>query len=331
MLDHAELSPRRAHETQAHEAPAAGELPPGLLGPAKSLPSIYLYDGAGSELFERICTLPEYYPTRTETQILRDNVREIAECVGPHALLLELGSGASVKTQLLLEHLEDLVAYMPVDISRTALLEASQRLRWLHPALEILPVCADFTRPFTPRRPQRRAHCTLVFFPGSTIGNFETKAAIDLLRDVRIAAGADARLLVGADLVKDPEVLRRAYDDSQGVTAAFNLNALRHLNRELGANFNLEQFRHAAIWNSAKSRIEMHLISTARQCVRIGEAALQFERGEHLVTELCHKYTIERFSALAAASGWTVERCWTDERRLFSVHYCRATPHDELA
>lgn len=296
----------------------------GLRATPKRLPTKYLYDAAGSKLFERICELPEYYPTRAEMAILRRYVGELAELTGPDAVLLELGSGASTKTRILIERLQNLVAYVPVDISRSALDAATTRLRHWQPDLEILPVCADFTRAFPMPRPHREPDRTLVFFPGSTIGNFVPDTARTLLTDIRRSAGPRASLVIGADLVKDTDVLLRAYDDAQGVTAEFDLNILRRLNRELGADFDLDAFRHVAVWNSEKSRIEMHLVSTRRQTVRIDTTDIEFAADEHLVTEFSHKYTVPSFTNLARESGWNVVRTWTDEHALFSVHYCRA-------
>ncbi len=298
----------------------------GLRATPKRLPTKYLYDAEGSKLFERICELPEYYPTRTETAILRQYAGEIADLTGPDAALLELGSGASVKTSILIERLERLVAYVPIDISRSALDAATIRLRRSQPDLEILPVCADFTRPFPMPRPHREPDRTLVFFPGSTVGNFVPETARTLLADIRRSAGPRASLVIGADLVKDTDVLLRAYDDAQGVTAEFDLNILRRLNRELGADFDLDAFRHVAVWNTEKSRIEMHLVSTRRQTVHIDTTEIAFEAEEHMVTEFSHKYTVASFTELARASGWNVVRTWTDPRALFSVHYCRALP-----
>ncbi len=298
----------------------------GLRASPKRLPTKYLYDAEGSRLFERICELPEYYPTRTETAILRSHAGDIAAMTGPDAVLLELGSGASVKTRIVIEKLERQVAYMPVDISHSALDAATTRLRLWKPDLEILPVCADFTRPFPMPKPRREPASTLVFFPGSTVGNFEPAAARALLADVRQSAGSKSSLVIGADLVKDPDVLVRAYDDAQGVTAAFDLNLLRRLNRELDSNFDLAAFRHVAVWNAERSRIEMHLVSTRAQAVRVSTEMIEFAADEHVVTEFSHKYTVAGFVELARTSGWEVVRTWTDDRNLFSVHYCRALP-----
>src|SRR5882757_7071981 len=240
----------------------------GLQGEPKRLSPTYFYDERGSQLFDEICELPEYYITRTETRILERHAREIADRIGENALLVELGSGASTKTRLLLDRLPNLAGYVPVDISRSHLMAAAQRISAAYPRLEVLPACADFTQTFPLPKPTRAPARVVVFFPGSTIGNFDTPAAIDLLKVTRRMAGTDGALVIGFDLVKNPAVLERAYDDSAGVTAAFNLNVLRRLNRELGANFDLRHFRHQALWVPAASRIEMHLVST----IEIGRA-----------------------------------------------------------
>lgn len=298
----------------------------GLARTPKQLSPAYLYDERGSCLFDRICELPEYYLTRAETAILTQRAAEIAGLIGERALLVELGSGASIKTRLLLAALPALAAYVPVDISRSHLVAAARALRAAYPHLEVLPVCADFTQPFVLPRPRREAARVVVFFPGSTIGNFDAPEAIALLTLMRsIAGGGPAAgrqgLVIGFDLVKDPGVLVRAYNDSAGVTAAFNLNLLARLNRELGASFDLAAFRHEALWNAAASRIEMHLVSLRAQSVRIAGEPVGFAAGERLVTEHCHKYTGESFGRLCAAAGWRTARAWTDGERAFQVEY----------
>jgi L-histidine N-alpha-methyltransferase len=306
----------------------------GLQGEPKRLSPTYFYDERGSELFDAICELPEYYITRTETGILEAHAREIADRIGPNALLVELGSGASTKTRLLLDRLPDLAAYVPVDISRTHLMAAAQRIGATYPGLEVLPACADFTQAFTLPRPKRTPSRVVVFFPGSTIGNFDPPAAIELMKVMRRIASAatPARvgtpnatttggLVIGFDLVKDPAVLERAYDDSAGVTAEFNLNVLRRLNRDLGADFNLAAFRHQAVWVPEANRIEMRLISTVAQTVTIAGEALSFAANEPIITEHCHKYTPELFTAQAGAAGWTSRQTWSDARDYFHVQY----------
>lgn len=292
----------------------------------KRLSPTYFYDERGSQLFDEICELPEYYVTRTETQILEQHATEIAASIGSDALLVELGSGASTKTRLLLDRLPDLAAYVPVDISRTHLMAAARRIEDAYPDLEVLPACADFTRPFNLPKPSRTPSRVVVFFPGSTIGNFDPPAAIELLKVMRAMAaprlgssGASGALVIGYDLAKDPAILERAYDDAAGVTAEFNLNVLRRLNRDLGANFDLESFRHQAIWVPEASRIEMRLVSTERQTVTIAGEPIAFEVDEPIITEHCHKYTPELFATQAAAAGWMAQRTWTDPKHHFHV------------
>ncbi|HKT71807.1 MAG TPA: L-histidine N(alpha)-methyltransferase [Steroidobacteraceae bacterium] len=295
----------------------------GLRATPKRLSSTYLYDERGSQLFDEICELPEYYVTRTETRILQTHARDIAARIGDGALLVELGSGASTKTRLLLDQLPDLSAYVPVDISRSHLQAAAQRIASSYPRLEVLPVCADFTQPFSLPRARGGSRRVVVFFPGSTLGNFDSAAARDLLRSVRRIAGSNGGLLIGYDLVKDPAILRAAYNDRAGVTAAFNLNVLHRLNRDLGADFDPAAFRHDALWVPGPSRIEMHLVSLREQTVQLGDEAVTFAAAERLVTEHCHKYTPQSFAALADEAGWKGERTWTDEQSYFNVQYLR--------
>ena len=307
----------------------------GLQSEPKRLSSTYFYDERGSQLFDEICDLPEYYLTRTETRILEQHAEEIAGRIGANALLVELGSGASTKTRLLLDRLPDLAAYVPVDISRTHLVAAAQRIAAAYPGLEVLPACADFTQAFPLPKPSRTPSRVVVFFPGSTIGNFDPPAAVELMKVMRrIAAGASAArlgsahattgaggLVIGFDLVKDPAILERAYDDSAGVTAEFNLNVLRRLNRDLGANFDLQAFRHQAIWVPETSRIEMRLVSRVAQTVTIAGEEISFVADEPIITEHCHKYTPGQFAAQAGAAGWKARQTWGDEMNYFHVQY----------
>lgn len=300
----------------------------GLQGEPKRLSPTYFYDERGSQLFDEICELPEYYITRTETRILERHAQEIADRIGANALLVELGSGASTKTRLLLDRLPDLAAYVPVDISRTHLMAAAQRIASAYPSLEVLPACADFTQAFPLPRSRRAPSRVVVFFPGSTIGNFDPPAAIELMKVMRRIARlgsspltSTAGLVIGFDLVKDPAILERAYDDSAGVTAEFNLNVLRRLNRDLGADFDLEAFRHEAIWVPEANRIEMRLVSSVAQTVTIAGEAISFAADERIVTEHCHKYSPGLFASLAAAAGWTARETWADERNYFHVQY----------
>ena len=293
----------------------------GLRSTPKRLSSAYLYDRRGSELFEAICELPEYYLTRTETGILARYAAEMAGCIGERALLLEPGSGSSRKTRLLLDALPDLAAYVPVDISRSHLHAAARSLKAVYPRLEVLPVCADFTSGIALPPSRRPASRVVVFFPGSTLGNFDGPEAVRLLDRMRRTSGAHGGLLIGIDLVKDPAVLERAYNDAAGVTAAFNMNLLIRLNRELAADFSPGRFRHEAVWVPAESRIEMHLVSACAQAVHIAGERIGFAAGERLVTEHCHKYTADSFARQARAAGWVSRRAWTDPEGYFGVHY----------
>lgn len=295
----------------------------GLSSESKSIPCKYLYDERGSRLFDGICGLDEYYPTRTEMGILRRNIKEIAACAGPACQVVEPGSGSGAKTRYLLEHLQELHSYVPVDISRKHLASAAESLARKFPRLRIMPVCADFTTPF--EIPETSTACShrLIFFPGSTIGNFMPHRAEQILTRLAEVAGDDGGLLVGADLPKDSGVLERAYNDAQGITAAFNLNLLARMNRELGADFNLSQFEHHAVFNAAESRIEMYLVSQKRQDVAIGGHVFEFQVGEAICTEWSYKYNLKLFAQLASAAGWRREKVWTDDRQWFSVQYFR--------
>ncbi len=279
----------------------------------------FFYDGRGSRLFDRICELDEYYPTRTEISILRENAGALAAACGPRCLLVELGSGSSLKTRLLLEALEDPAGYVPIDVSRPHLLAACERLAAEYPQLEILPVCADYAQPIALPRPLRRPRRTVLFFPGSTIGNFEPAGAESFLRHVAGWCRVGDRMIVGVDLAKEPRMLEAAYNDREGVTAEFNLNVLRRANAEFGANFDLRRFEHEAIYDAAEGRIEMRLVSTADQEVRLGSERLHFRRGERILTEYSYKYRPEAFATLAGRAGWSVLSEWTDPRGWFGV------------
>lgn len=292
----------------------------GLHATPKQLPCKLLYDERGSELFERICELPEYYPTRTELSIMRDHVEEMAEAIGPDVLLIEFGSGAGVKCRLLLDALERPKGYVPIDISRKILLRSAEELRKLFPDLPIHPVCADYTQPL--KLPTEvNGHRRVAYFPGSTIGNFEPDAARQFLAQSRTLVGKDGGMLIGVDLAKNVDVLHAAYNDKHGVTAAFNLNLLHRVNRELDANFQPDHFSHQARWNARLGRIEMHLISDRREQVRIGGTTVSFEAGESIHTENSYKRTPEQFEQIAHEAGWRTARTWTDPRNWFSVQY----------
>ena len=291
----------------------------GLRSEQKALPCKYFYDERGSALFDAICELPEYYLTRTELGIMETHVAAMAAALGPQLLLVEPGSGSSVKTRLLLDHLHRPVAYVPVDISRAHLVSAADRLNQLYPELEVLPVCADFNQPFEIPAPRRRAQRSAVYFPGSTIGNFEPPAAVALLHRLQRLAGSGGALLLGADLRKDKAVLESAYNDAAGVTAEFNLNILKRLNRELAADFNLAGFQHRAVYDETEGCIEMHLISRSAQSATVAGEAFDFAEGEVVLTERSYKYSPELLATLATKAGLRVEQMWMDDRRYFSV------------
>jgi L-histidine Nalpha-methyltransferase len=298
------------------------EIVDGLQQDEKSISPKFFYDERGSQLFDRITTLPEYYPTKTEFGIMQGNIAEIARLVGPDASLIEFGSGSSSKTRVLLKHLHQLAVYVPVDISEEHLLASADRIRAEFPELEVLPVVADFTRRFALPSPRIMPRRNLVYFPGSTIGNFTHEAALEILRVMYDEAGEDGALLIGVDLQKDPELIERAYNDSAGVTAEFNLNMLRHLNRDYGTDFDLEAYTHDAQYNKDKGRVELRLISATEQTVSIGAEEVVIGAGEGILTEYSHKYTLGGFAAMAEKAGFQVTRVWTDARKLFSVQYC---------
>lgn len=290
----------------------------------KSIPPKFFYDARGSQLFDAICELDEYYPTRTETAILRANSAEIAKAIGRDVLLIELGSGNSQKVRLLLDALRP-VAYMPLDISREHLERAAQALARDYPWLEIHAVCIDYSRGIALPKSVASAR-KVAFFPGSTIGNFRPEEAERFLSRLTQVLGPGGGLLIGVDLEKDPEVLNSAYNDARGVTAAFNLNLLARLNREHSANFDLAGFEHHAFYNARESRIEMHLRSVRDQIVGLAGRQFEFKAGETLHTENSYKYTVAAFQALAARAGFAAERVFVDDAKLFSVHLLRVAP-----
>lgn len=298
------------------------ELLEGLRQVPKTISPKYFYDDAGSKLFDRICELPEYYPTRTELKIMLDNMDEIVALVGEQASLIEFGSGSSYKTRVLLENLRNLAAYVPVDISGDYLLDVAAGLRGDFPDLEVLPIAADFTQSFNLPSPKTMPVKNVVYFPGSTIGNFSPEAAHDLMRVMHHEAGENGALLIGVDLQKDNDVLHRAYNDEQGVTAEFNLNVLRRLNSEFFATFDVSKFAHRAIYNPVAGRIEMYLDSLVDQSAFVDEERFEFAKGESILTEHSHKYTLDGFAEMAERAGFRVERVWVDADALFSVQYC---------
>lgn len=291
----------------------------GLSQPQKTIPSKFFYDARGSHLFDEITELPEYYPTRTEMAIMEASIGGMVERIGPHCLLVEYGSGSSLKTRILLDNLIEPVGYVPIDISRDHLLQSAEALKERYPHLRVIPVCADYTTDF--HLPEIDGARPVVFFPGSTIGNFERDEAADFLRHLAEVVGPGGGLLIGVDLRKDVAVIEAAYNDAQGVTAAFNRNVLLRVNDELDGSFQLDRFQHRAVFNDEDSRIEMHLVSLENQCVRVGEMQIPFQQGETILTEYSHKYSLDSFAALATEARFDVEQVWTDERDYFSVQY----------
>lgn len=312
----AERAPQGAREPGDDFALEAFE---GLSRPQKSLPCRFFYDARGSALFEEITELPEYYLTRTEIAILEEKAAEMVDCELDAAVLVEFGSGSSRKTEILIERAPRLRAYAPIDVSAFALEKAKRRLTKRFPQLDIYPFVGDFACPvaFPTDLAERRK---IGFFPGSTIGNFAPAEATRLLRAMRLALSPGGRLIVGVDLKKDVRVLLRAYNDAEGVTAAFNLNLLTRVNRELRGAFDLRAFRHEAIYDPFEGRIEMRLVSMNDQDVRIGERRFHFRAGEAIHTENSCKYSIDRFREIARSAGWTPSRVWMDHAELFSVH-----------
>ena len=308
----------KAHGFDEAAAAFAADVIGDLSQQPKRLSPKYFYDVAGSELFEQITLLPEYYPTRTELSILRDRGGAISAIVPNGAALVEFGAGATTKVRLLLSECA-LSAYVPVDISGDFLNGQADALRRDFPGLDVYPVTADFTASFA--LPEVIAKMPKVgFFPGSTLGNFEPHEASAFLRSARGILGQDAQMVIGVDLEKDERVLYDAYNDTAGVTARFNLNVLVRINRELGGNFDLSAFNHRAIYNRERHRIEMHLISRKAQSVRVLGRNFSFRAGESIHTESSYKYSLERFAALARGSGWTPRESWTDAASMFSVH-----------
>ena len=293
----------------------------GLSKPQKELPSKYFYDERGSELFEKICTLDEYYLTRAEMDLMETHIKEICSSIGKKTLLAELGSGSSMKTRLLLEHLDEIEAYIPVDISANFLKSTAESLQKEFPDLTVHPVAADYTRPF-PLPFRDRAERTVLYFPGSTIGNFTRERAGKFLGRMAGLLETGDGFLIGVDRIKDATVLEAAYNDKDGVTAQFNLNLLKRINRELGADFDLNQFKHHAFFNEEKSRIEMHLESLTDQSVTITGSTYHFSAGETIHTENSHKYSKELFEELVAGL-YTIEKEWRDRNELFSLYYLR--------
>jgi len=321
------MSPSSLHaealtEQELSVADDLSEIVEGLSRRQKALSPKFFYDERGSKLFDAICELPEYYPTRTELSIMQTNMQEIVNLVGSQASLIEFGSGSSLKTHMLLKNLLQLAAYVPVDISREHLLRAADAIAAEYPAIEVWPVLADFMQTFELPNPSVMPLRNIVYFPGSTIGNFSPEEAHELLKVMHLEAGEDGALLIGVDLQKNSKIIELAYNDSAGVTADFNLNILSRINKEFGGNFNVDLFQHRAIYNEEHGRMEMYLVSQCAQIVRIGGRSIHFEKGEALLTEYSHKYTLEQFRKIANRAGFLVHTVWTDPEQLFSVQYC---------
>ncbi len=293
----------------------------GLSKSPRQLPYKFFYDQRGAQLFQEICDLPEYYITRTEIEILRLHGADMAKALGPQVELIGLGTGAGTKTRILLEELHNPAVYVPIDISKEQLEQSSARFREMFPTLQVLPVCVDYLEPFELPLPRRLSSRSVIYFPGSTIGNFEPEIASELLARLVDVAGDGGGLLIGVDLQKDRDVLERAYNDAAGVTAQFNKNLLVRINRELEANFDLNRWQHHAIYSPSEGRIEIYLISDKEQTVHIGAREFQFRAGEEILTEYSYKHTIAGFIELARKAGFHFEQVWTDDARWFGVFY----------
>lgn len=308
------------HGPRAHNV--LTEVIMGLSLAQKTLPAKLLYDKRGSEIFEAICLLPSYYPTRTERKILEDNAQEMVSLMGEGCLIIEPGSGSAEKVRILLRAMMTTPRYVPIEISREILLRTCGELIEEFPGLGLSPVCADFTRDLTlPLTVSSQPGKKVIFFPGSTIGNLDRDEAREFLRRAGKLVGKGGGLLIGVDRKKDPEILRQAYNDPEGVTAAFNLNLLERLNREIDAAFVIENFRHEAIYNEVDGRIEMHLESLLPQLVRVNQTVFRFRQGETIHTENSYKYSIEEFVGVGEKAGLSFVRSWEDSEGLFTVYY----------
>lgn len=296
------------------------EILTGLSRDQKMLPSKMFYDERGSRLFDFICELDEYYPTRTESLIMKENIEDIVSVFKENSILIEYGSGSSMKTRLLLDYLNNLSAYIPIDISEEHLLKTAARLKNEYSDLDILPLAADYTKPFELPEINKRVEHKITYFPGSTIGNFTKKEAGDFLKIIAQTCGENGGLLIGIDLHKDKKILEAAYNDKEEVTADFNLNLLERINREFGADFEIENFSHRAFYNEKEQRIEMHLVSEKEQTVTINERKFYFRKCETILTEYSHKYTLNSFADLAG-NNFDIQKIWMDKKKYFSVLY----------
>ena len=291
----------------------------GLRQTPRTLPCKYFYNERGSKLFDDICQLDEYYLTRTELSIMERHAGEMAEQIGPQVMLVEYGSGSSTKTRLLLDHLEDPVSYVPIDISRSHLQQSADALSAAYPHIEVLPVCADFTHKVTLPSSSRTPSHAAVYFPGSTIGNFHQAAAKEMLARIAALCGKGGGLLIGIDLQKDTETIETAYNDADGVTAQFNLNLLERINSELNGDFEIDQFEHLAEYNEQQGRVEISVMSKTDQQIRVGDESFAVARNEVIRTEYSYKYTVEGFSELASQAGLKLRRFWQDDLQRFAV------------
>jgi dimethylhistidine N-methyltransferase len=307
------------HDYQPVPARFREDVLSGLTKERRQIPPKYFYDKEGSRLFDAICQLPEYYPTRAEIGLLKHHGAEMVQYMGEGGVLVEFGSGSSLKIRLLLDALRP-AAYLPIDISREHLFNSARHLAHDYPMVAVHAICADYTRPLVlPRDFAEEAKAG--FFPGSSIGNFEPPEALQFLKQIATLLGRGNGLLIGVDLKKDAALLNAAYNDSRGITAAFNLNLLQRINRELEGNFDLSGFEHRAFYNAIEGRVEMHLVSQKRQIVTVSNQPFEFQAGETLHTENSYKYSIEEFQQLARAAGFQPQRVWTGKPALFSVHY----------
>lgn len=294
----------------------------GLSGEEKKLPSKLFYDERGSYLFDEICDLEEYYPTRTEMKIIKDNIEEMSALLGEGTLLIELGSGSSTKIRLLLDYIPGLAGYVPIDISSEHLLSAAESLKADYPHIDIFPLAADYTKMFQLPEIGKPFDHIAAYYPGSTIGNFTPREAKEFLGRIAGILGKNGGMLIGVDLKKDVKTLEAAYNDNKGVTAEFNLNILSHLNNEINTNFNTDKFEHLAFFNDEEGRIEMHLLSREDQTVRLNGSFIDFKKGDDILTEYSYKYSLESFAELVS-EDFEVRKVWTDEKNLFSTQYLR--------
>lgn len=294
----------------------------GLKKPRKQLPSKYFYDEWGSELFDRITDLDEYYVSRAETELMQMHIDEISHSIGENALLIEYGSGSSTKTRILLSNIRNLAGYVPIDISREYLLKTADNIREEYPVLDVYPLVADYSSMFEIPYIDADVDKRVVYFPGSSIGNFDPIPAQQFLERVAHICGPHGTLLIGIDLKKEATTLHRAYNDSEGVTAAFNINLLTRINRELGANFDIDAFEHYAFYNPDKGRVEMHLISSCHQTVTIGNTSILFRKGESIWTENSYKYNVDEFGELASMAGFSLDHAWYDSQERFALLCC---------